>query len=345
MRKKYNHLVLAGTFDHFHKGHQYFINSALSHTKKLSCGITTGWANKGKVLKQNIQNLSLRTKAFNNHLKQHKISSHVHWFYLHNPVGPAITNQFDALAVTQDSLNGAKLVNQTRKANNAKPLPIVLVDLIQAQDQQKISSSRIRLGQIRRDGFVYHHIFKHSRTFYLPDQKRYLFKKPIGKLISGSLTNFNWAFKKALTYLNRSKPSFIVTVGDIATQSFVQNNLWPNLSIYDYRCQRRPISFNLHLQLKKTAGFIFNAVNQPGTISKAAIASIEQSLIKILNQNQSGIIQIKGEEDLLVLPLIILLPLNTAIFYGQPFQGLVKIRVTEKTKQKALNLLKNFSPG
>ena len=54
--------------------------------------------------------------------------------------------------------------------------------------------------------------------------------------------------------------------------------------------------------------------------------------------------QVNGEEDLVVLPLILLTPLNTIIYYGQPSEGLVKVIVSESIKDKAYNLVSKFRP-
>lgn len=203
MTKQYRNLVLAGTFDHFHNGHKYFLQTALQNSKAVCCGITTGWANKNKLLNKSIQNLPSRISAFNRFLTSHDYNNQVKLFYLNDPIGPAITNRFDAIAVTTDSINGAKLINKKRKKLHLKPLPIVLIDLINAQDHKKISSSRIRLGEINRTGLVYKNIFKTNKNLCLPQNKRYLFKQPIGTLFSGTFHNNNWALQKAVKWVKK----------------------------------------------------------------------------------------------------------------------------------------------
>ncbi|MFC1711004.1 pantetheine-phosphate adenylyltransferase [Patescibacteria group bacterium] len=340
MVKKYSHLVLAGTFDHFHLGHQQFVKNAFSQAKKISCGITTGWANKDKMLVRSIQPFSTRHKTISSFVKQQRLEKKVNFFSLMDPFGPAILkNDFDAIAATPESIIGAKLVNKKRKKNGLKPLPIYISDLINASDHHRISSSRIRFGQINRAGLVYNQELEKRKTLYLPKNKRYLFKKPIGTLITGSSSNHSWAILKAKKWLTITKPTLMITVGDITTQAFLEHNINPQLTVFDYRCQRQPISFNLHHKLKKRADFKFYAKNYPGTVSLQSIKKIQSALFNIVLKNKSGLVQIQGEEDLLVLPLILLAPLKTAIFYGQPNQGLVKVLVTEKRKETALKLI------
>ncbi|OGD53452.1 hypothetical protein A3J78_00215 [Candidatus Beckwithbacteria bacterium RBG_13_35_6] len=343
MVKKYQHLVLAGTFDHFHKGHKRFLNHALNYADNIYCGITTGWANENKVYKQGIQAYKNRLKKLNCYLNNK--SARVKIFPLNDPFGSAVDNNFfNAIAATPDTLSGVKAVNNIRKSKGLKPLPIILTDLVLADDKKKISSTRIRLGEINRIGFVYQQALNHNTTLFLPKNNRHYFKKPIGRLISGSNQSHAWAGKTALCWLKKINPSLIITVGDMATQSFLLNNIAPNLAVFDQRCQRQPINFNLHHKLRKKSQFFYQAINKPGTISADSIFGLKQIHEQLINKNFSGLMQIKGEEDLLVLPIILMFPLKTAVFYGQPDQGLVKILITEKIKSKALNLIKKFKP-
>lgn len=340
---KFKHLVLAGTFDHFHSGHRQFIQTALNNAYFASCGITTGWINKNKTFPLAIQSFKQRLKSLKKFLKNNHLLNRVKVFPLDNPFGPAISEaNFDAIAATEKSLKGAKLVNIKRKSKGLKPLPILVVNPVKAEDQKWISSTRIRLGEINRQGLVYHQSMLKNNTLYLPKSKRHHFKKPLGRLLTGPSSNLSWASLKALKYLKKDRSSFIITVGDITTQTFLINQLPINLAIIDYRCQREPIEFNLHYQLKKKASFLHLVKNNPGTLSSTAILALKKALPRILINNQSGIIQVKGEEDLLVLPAILLSPLKTSIFYGQPNKGLVQVKVTEKMKKKALSLLKKF---
>jgi hypothetical protein len=53
-------------------------------------------------------------------------------------------------------------------------------------------------------------------------------------------------------------------------------------------------------------------------------------------------ILVEGEEDLAVLPVLLISPLGFSVFYGQPNEGLVKIQVSEENKEKAYQLVENF---
>lgn len=341
---KFKQLVLAGTFDHLHLGHKKFIKTSLKKTKMAFLGLTTSWINKNKDYSSSLQSYKTRQSDLYSFLTDNNLANKTKLFALDDPFGLSISNpKLEAIAATNESLTGVKLVNKKRKVNGLKPLPIILTDLIKASDNQRISSSRIRLGEIDRQGHVYKQLFLKNKSFFLPKKQRKYFKKPVGKLLKGSNLNLSWASLKALKKIKKTKPCLIITVGDITTHAFLLNNLPINLALFDQRCQRKPINLNLYSKLKNSLSYSDLVKNQPGTVSRQAINSFKKILPKIYIEKKQAAIQVNGEEDLLVLPLILLSPLNSLIYYGQPNQGLVEIKVTEKAKAKAVNLFKKLS--
>lgn len=340
MVMKSKHLILAGTFDHLHKGHQQFIKTAVSKADFVSCGVADNWSKKNKLFPQTIQSFDKRVKSLKQFLVKNSVLKKTGIFPLKDPFQPAISNQsMDMIAVTPDTFSGAQLINQKRKLNHLNPLKILQIDLIKANDHNKISSTRIRSGEINRQGLVYQQIFK--KGLYLPQNQRRHFKKPLGKLILGSRENISWAGMQAFDQLNHKKNHLIITVGDITTQAFLLNNLPLDLAIFDHRCQRQNISKNLHLKLKNKADFYYQVKNSPGMLSQQTLQTVQKSLPQLKNSFR-GVIEVQGEEDLLVLPVVLLAPLKSLIFYGQPNKGLVRVKVTEKVKSKVLELLKKF---
>lgn len=339
----YQNLVLAGTFDHLHSGHQLFIKTSLKNAEKVWCGITTDWISQEKVLPVALQSFKQRLEGLNNLFEQKKVAKKVKIFPLTDYYGPAIiSNKLEAITVTKESYDGAIKINKKRLLKGLKPLAILSINLIKTTDQKTLSSTRIRLGEVNRRGLLYQQLLPENKTLYLPTQARAYFKQPLGRLLTGTNVNLSWAGLKALKIIRQKQFSFIITVGDITTQAFVLNNLPINLAIIDYRCQRQPIPFNLHQQLKTQANFSYQVNNDPATLSAGAIKILAKMMPKLLLNQQLGIIRVNGEEDLLVLGAILLSPLKTAIFYGQPNKGIVQVEVTEKLKEKVVSLIKKF---
>jgi len=57
------------------------------------------------------------------------------------------------------------------------------------------------------------------------------------------------------------------------------------------------------------------------------------------------VILVGGEDDLAVLPVLLIAPLGFSIYYGQPGEGLVRVDVTEENKEKAYRLVEKFIVG
>jgi pantetheine-phosphate adenylyltransferase len=69
--------------------------------------------------------------------------------------GPTITNpEIDALVTSQETSKKGLEINDLRLKNGLKPLKIVVVNMIKAEDGMPISSSRIRTGHIDTEGKV-----------------------------------------------------------------------------------------------------------------------------------------------------------------------------------------------
>jgi len=335
---KLNHAIVAGTFDHLHQGHQKLLLTALNHSRHVSCGLSQKKLTRNKPFASLIQSTQIRYQELKNFLSDYTTSTHI--FPLNSPIEPAASSKkFDTIIASQETASIVNRINHLRQTRNLKPLQPVIVNLVKSSDQHHLSSTRIRQGHINRQGFAYHQVFPQNQTLHLPSIHRQSFRRPFDTLLSGSQSYLGWAGLKARKIIQKNPPFLTIAVGDIAVISLLQQKLHLNLAIVDLRTKRRPLFSSLDkLGLPPQAHHI--AANPPSTITPDLVNSLIQSF-NALNTSQT--ILVKGEEDLSVLPAILLSPLNTAIFYGQPYQGLVHIRVTEKSKQKALHLLQKFT--
>ena len=339
---KLNHTVVAGTFDHLHSGHLTLIKTALKNSRKVSCGLTTKKLTQEKSLSSLVQPRSTRfnqlSMFLNNHSKDWSI------FPLNHPLEPAITSKsFDSIISSTQTLGSVNQINHLRQQNHLKPLQTITIDLVKSTDKKSLSSTRIRQGQVNRQGFAYHQIFPLGKKLQLPTINRQALKKPFGNLLSGSQNNLGWAGLKAKNIIDKQKPFITIAVGDIAVMSLLNQQINLNLCIVDLKTNRLPLFSSLKsLGLNSTP--TLSAANPAGSLTPSLIKALKTSLDQsLLNQQLSQTILVDGEEDLSVLPAVLLSPLNTLIFYGQPNQGLVHIKVTENSKAKALSLLQKFT--
>ena len=83
---------------------------------------------------------------------------------------------------------------------------------------------------------------------------------------------------------------------------------------------------------------IWEAENHPSEINKKIWDIIKEIKSNVLKSKRMVLV-VNGEEDLIVLPLIILFPLGYYIFYGQPNEGMVFLKINLHLKRKAVMLL------
>ena len=78
-----------------------------------------------------------------------------------------------------------------------------------------------------------------------------------------------------------------------------------------------------------------NVKNPPGTLTEEAWIVIR----KALNARGRTKVLIDGEEDLLTLVTVLCAPQTSFVVYGQPHQGIVVVKVTERTREKVRQIV------
>ncbi|OGG24649.1 hypothetical protein A3A79_01505 [Candidatus Gottesmanbacteria bacterium RIFCSPLOWO2_01_FULL_43_11b] len=143
--------------------------------------------------------------------------------------------------------------------------------------------------------------------------------------------------------IEKNKQNFLITVGDVATKTLLDNGITPTLAIIDNKVERKPYTGlkKYRAQLAKSK----KVTSGPGYISREAMQALKVRPFK-------GVIEVNGEEDLLALPAIAYAPLGSVVYYGQPpiaawacgpiLEGLVEIAVTDESKKNAQELLEQF---
>jgi len=130
--------------------------------------------------------------------------------------------------------------------------------------------------------------------------------------------------KKLGELLDREKPSKIISVGDIVSESMAKHGISPQVMIVDNKVMREAIA-----PIFLEADQIFRLKNPPGTITDQAWSIMQEAL----KQVQRTKVVVDGEEDLLTLVAVLCAPENSLVVYGQPHEGIVVVKVTEQTKR------------
>ncbi|MEM4394606.1 MAG: DUF359 domain-containing protein, partial [Candidatus Nitrosocaldaceae archaeon] len=76
-------------------------------------------------------------------------------------------------------------------------------------------------------------------------------------------------------------------------------------------------------------------INPAGSITYDAIQAFNSALIL----NKPVRVLVNGEEDLFGLIALAFAPINSMIFYGQPFEGIVALRVNEENRARFKSMI------
>jgi uncharacterized protein (UPF0218 family) len=128
--------------------------------------------------------------------------------------------------------------------------------------------------------------------------------------------------------------TLVITVGDRVTQTIHELGRVPDVQIIDMKERRKEREAPLTPYQK-----LIKVRNPAGTITKEAIDGISTSF------KQSGKtvrVLVEGEEDLLAIPAIVKAPSGSILYYGQPKQGIVAVRVDERAKKAAKQIMKEM---
>ncbi len=384
----YIHVFVGGTFGGLHKGHEAVLTRAFLDGEKVTIGLTSdlfisrfksqffisksqtnhNTQNK-KIQNKTIQLFSIRKKRIERWLALNKYSNKAHIIPIDDPYEPAASGDFDALIVTKDNRRVGEEINNLRTQRGLKALALIDVPLVAAEDNQPISSTRIRNGEIDGDG-----------RLVMPDFLIPALRKPMGRVLSD---------KDLRDRMYDLRRKIIITVGDLTTKTFIDLGIVPHLSIIDEKVGRKPFHGVLNLlQPEKVSPFQAKRVKSgPGFISKKARQAIRGTLERLATQARQArqerqaelekqvklarqvrqvklakrarqavqktcIIVVDGEEDLLALPAILSAPIGSVVLYGQPAspdasqggpnQGIVCVRIDQQAKIRVQSLLKKF---
>lgn len=331
MSYRFKHAILGGTFDRFHKGHKHFIDKAFSSSETVTIGLTTSKLTKGKLLSSIIENYEARETTLNNYLKKKGLLKRAEITPLNDIYGISLTEEnIDAIFVTEIGFKNAKIINEKRNKLQFSLLKIVKVSYLLGTDGKIISSTRIRMGEIDKEGHSFTQIFKETKEFLLPGALRGALKKPAGVIINN------------IDELSRLvSRNFVIAVGDIVTVFLIKNKHQANVSIFDLKTKRQQITNKTVLNLLPKHQISFS--NTHGIINCSTVIALQKSIKKSLLNNKKISVKIIGEEDLLALPAILLAPLSSVVLYGISGIGMIAVFVTlDKKKEMERDYLNKF---
>jgi uncharacterized protein (UPF0218 family) len=158
------------------------------------------------------------------------------------------------------------------------------------------------------------------KTFYLPGKLRSELKEIWGVSIFGGEKDVLAKYEDIIKIKRFQK---VITVGDHCSAT-----LPSDVKIFDGKVERKDVENILPHSL--------TCINPAGSIQSDVWPLIQEAI----NTNQN--IFVKGEEDLLVIPAVLLSKSGFAVIYGFPGKGVCLIEVSDIIKKDFQRLLDKF---
>ena len=129
--------------------------------------------------------------------------------------------------------------------------------------------------------------------------------------------------------------SIVITVGDKTTENMIRFGIMPQIQVIDGLEKRN----QRNIPIDETIRTELTCKNPSGEITEESIQTIQNAF----SCEHPVRIIVKGEEDLLVIPVCIFAPENSVVMYGQPNEGLVLVHVTPETQAKVQKILDSMN--
>ncbi len=313
-------------FDRLHLGHEVMIDRLVEMPEPIA-GVTSGeLMGKGLQLESLIQPLETRIVRLKEYLVKSKLDDIVEV--------KALTKRSDLLEfkeqVTFMMYEGPCCTEIQSGALEKRKQVLGLEDIqeflkpVRADDGDKLTSARIRLGLIDRRGRRLRVIDEPPRLLQL--EGRVGLKSPKGDVFE---FKDGAPEKRVVERIKAESPPLVITVGDVTTATILAEGYTPQVMIVDGTTKRGVYDKRF------SAGTEFLVYNPAATIYPEAWSTIATAI----HESQPTLISVDGEEDLLGFPAVLLAPQGAVVLYGQPDVGIVWIPVNIENKKLARKLL------
>jgi len=153
--KKFRKVAVGGTFDELHKGHRILLVKAFEVGETVLIGLCTDEFVKKMGKPHVTAPYEARLKELQAFLKKSSLSGKAEIIPLNDPYGKTLTDRcIEALVVSEETEKIAIKINQKRSEARLPPLTIVTISMVPAENYKPISTTRIRQGEIDREGHL-----------------------------------------------------------------------------------------------------------------------------------------------------------------------------------------------
>ncbi|RLF98222.1 MAG: phosphopantetheine adenylyltransferase [Thaumarchaeota archaeon] len=155
MKRKFRVVGVGGTFDELHKGHRMLLEKAFEVGDLVWIGLSTDEFARKLQKNHEIAPYESRMNELKAFLMKRGLLSRAKITPLEDPYGPAVTStEIEAIVVSRETEAGAHKINLLRMKRGLQPLEVIVIDMVPAENHVPIPTTRIRQGEIDREGHL-----------------------------------------------------------------------------------------------------------------------------------------------------------------------------------------------
>ena len=153
MSRKFKTVVVGGTFDEFHKGHQALLMKAFEVGDQVLIGLCSDDFAKELRKPHKVASYEERLNDLKSFLGSQQVLDRAKIVPLNDPYGVTLSGGcLDAIVVSPETESRAYEINEKRGSKGLEPLEVVVIEMVPAENHIPISTTRIRRKEIDREG-------------------------------------------------------------------------------------------------------------------------------------------------------------------------------------------------
>jgi pantetheine-phosphate adenylyltransferase len=155
LEKKFKTVAVGGTFDEFHKGHRALLMKAFEVGERVLVGLCSDRLVESLSKPHVTASYEQRLEELSRFLQERGVLERAQIMPLNDPFGVTLSEGcVEALVVSRETEPTAVKINEERRRRGLTPLEIVVIDMIPSENHTPISTTRIRCGEIDREGHL-----------------------------------------------------------------------------------------------------------------------------------------------------------------------------------------------
>jgi cytidyltransferase-like protein len=153
LTQKFKAVAVGGTFDELHKGHRALLMKAFEVGERVLIGLCSDKLVESLMKPHFTAPYNERLRELKEFLRSMSFLERAEIMPLNDPFGVTLSEGcIEALVVSRETEPMAHRINVERKRRGLKPLEIVVIDMVPSENHSPISTTRIRKGEIDREG-------------------------------------------------------------------------------------------------------------------------------------------------------------------------------------------------